>query len=184
MGASPARAKCLATIGDGVLRIGMGAAVGVCTMGASVVVNSFEHIAPMVGAASTILQTAVDLKHNRSTSKVYAESMDEIDRSAEKINTVLSEVEASPEDRAILEAAQKEVRANAAITKDLVRSMPETTTLAVPTLVVTGTVLAQSFGIDLSAIGGSSGPAAYAKHGGGSLGGFSQQQPKNPAAIS
>lgn len=180
MGASADKAKIMATIGDGVLRIGMGAAASVCTSGTSIVINSFEHIAPMVAAASTILQTVVDFTHNRSTSKVYVESVDDIDSSAVMIIDLLKMVEVdSPEDRAILENAQNDVRADAERTKALVPDMRLTAAVAVPTLALTGAALA---GIDLSFLGGSSGPRAYGTHSGGGADGISPQQAKSPAA--
>jgi hypothetical protein len=180
MGASPEKAKIMATIGDGVLRIGMGAAASVCTSGTSIVINSFEHIAPMVAGASAILQAVVDFTHNRSTSKVYAERVDDIDCSAEMIIDLLENVEGvSQEDRMILEAAKNDVRNKVKDTKALVPDMRLTAAASVTTFALTGAALA---GIDLSFLGGSSGPRAYGTHSGGGADGISEQQAKSPAA--
>lgn len=184
MGAGPAKAKVMATIGDGVLRMGMSAAASVCTMGASAALDSLERIAPMVGAAVNILQAVVDVKHDRSTSKVYAEGVEGIEEAAEKIDAFLSDAEkgASTEElkkleeaRGILEEAQRKVKDEAAATEALVPRMPATAAGAVTTAVLSVAAFAAFPGYSLD-------PSLSTKHTGGELGGFSDQRSNGTAA--
>jgi hypothetical protein len=99
----------------------------------------------------------------------------EIDASAETIDTLMRDVEfESPEDRKILGDARQRVKDEAAETKQVVPNIAVTAVGAVPTLLMTGAVVAQALGINLPVIGDSSGPSAYTKPPpGGSSDGFS-----------
>jgi len=177
-GVSPEWAKINASIADGVVRLSLGAAAAVCTLGAAPVLNSFEHITPMVVAAGTILQVGVDLVHNRSTAKVYAESMDQIEGAAEKIDKVMGKVDVAPEDKATMEKARNDVTLAAQQTKQLVSTLSRTAGNSVPLVAAASVVLGLSLvPLDLSVIGGPQdvGAPVFAKHAGGNSAGLSPQ---------
>jgi len=183
-GASDGWARFNASLGSGILRMSMGVAVGICTMGASVAANSFAHITPMVAAASTILQGAVDILHSRSTSKVYVESVDELMMHAEKIENLLDNLDLSPEDSSILLDRLASEKAEAEKTGALVPALSRSVANAAQNGLVAGTALALlATGVDLQMGDVTISAPSYAKHAGGTSMGFAAQ-PKQPTGES
>jgi hypothetical protein len=85
LGFGDAWAKVLAGWTDGVVRVAMGVAMAVLTMGVTTAAQSFERIAPLVGAGVNLAQAVFDILHNRSTSKIHAASASEVTASFERV---------------------------------------------------------------------------------------------------
>ena len=106
-------------------RLGAGT-VGTSNGRAAIRLSSIEQISPIVAAATTILQAAVDFKHNRSTTKAHEDSVERMEHAAEDIGMILAHADVSPEQREILEQATRDLLDQAQRTRQVISTMPET----------------------------------------------------------
>lgn len=103
-------AKGIARFIDNTLRLGMMLAGGLCTAGASVAANSFEHIAPLVAGAVNVLSLLVNITSTWGSNATYAKHVEDIKQAYHALRTEVINLPESqrPEMLALIESSERD----------------------------------------------------------------------------